>query len=300
MKDEGTAIDRRGAKGANVDHVCVYIPPVQKRDWLNKWTANYNGETPEAKELEPFVKQNYGGQSYLPWATMVRMLYRQDPNADLEIVMTKDGNTCHSQTYPIVTKNGTVETYAEAYINQVVVACTFMGVRHVEIYPVQGLRYDAPKVVDQNMVNKAIQRAKAKVISLATGLGFRLYETGDLQFDEPETQVNAPVKPTPTPKPEKATAPAENTDKAPSKANKSTSEDVRSPEVYELATYVHNNMDSLSPVLLTINKAFVKKYNFSITATDELADLLEKFSVIPKPEDTLRALKKMAEDARKD
>ena len=58
----------------------------------------------------------------------------------------------------------------------------------LEYYPIQDNAYNAPKVIDANMFNKAVQRAKAKLISRITGLGFSLYEKGDLQFDAPEEQ----------------------------------------------------------------------------------------------------------------
>ena len=43
------------------------------------------------------------------------------------------------------------------------------------------------------MINKSLQRAKAKIASRGTGLALKLYETGDLQFEE-DTDKPTPAK----------------------------------------------------------------------------------------------------------
>jgi len=73
------------------------------------------------------------------------------------------------------------------------VKVTFMGHSVAEVFPVQDKSYAAPKYVDQNLVNKALQRAATRAIARITGLGLSLYEGKDLQFEDEES--------TPKPKP---------------------------------------------------------------------------------------------------
>lgn len=162
--------------------------------WLETYKANYNGQTPEAKELQEFIKTNYKGNSYVPWATMERLIYMQDPEASFYMVAAdENGKILHDYVIDVNTyqetqspKDGHIITKVtnSAHVHFVVVSITFLGKMLVEHYPVQDSAYGAPKVVDQNMVNKALQRAKAKVASRASGLALRLYESKDLQFED--------------------------------------------------------------------------------------------------------------------
>ena len=47
------------------------------------------------------------------------------------------------------------------------------------------------------MINKSIQRAKAKAISTITGLAFSLYESGDLQFEDDDVAATKTAKKAP-------------------------------------------------------------------------------------------------------
>lgn len=162
--------------------------------WLEVYKANYNGQTPEAKELQEFLKSNYKGNSYVPWATMERLIYMQDPDANFTVMASdEDGKILHDYVIEVIStqetknpKDGEAFTKVTnfAHLHFVVVGLTFLGKTFTEHYPVQDTSYGAPKVVDQNMVNKALQRAKAKIAARASGLALRLYESKDLQFED--------------------------------------------------------------------------------------------------------------------
>lgn len=169
-------------------------------NWLEKFKENYNGLSEEAREVEPFVKENYKGNAYIPWATMERLTYMQDADAVFNIIETADGSIVHTDkvlNYQKNTQKGEVisETESTMFSHTVRVSCTFLGKTFVEDYPIQDTDYSAARVINQNLVNKALQRAKAKVASRATGIGYKLYEGKDLQFDEPKEEVKKPVLP---------------------------------------------------------------------------------------------------------
>ena len=163
-------------------------------NWLEQYKLNYNGASDEAKELASFVKDNYKGNAYVPWATMERLIYQQDPNADFTVVAYgANDQVLHDYYIDIHTvqeqtdKDGKLaktEVHNYSHLHFVVVTLTFLGKTFTEHYPVQDSAYAAPKVVDQNMVNKSLQRAKAKIAARASGLALRLYEAKDLQFDD--------------------------------------------------------------------------------------------------------------------
>jgi hypothetical protein len=159
------------------------------KDWLTMFEANYNGETPQAKELEQYIKKNYNGSTYIPWATMERMVYQQDPSADFRIEGLKTNHKA------LKTNDGERITEVEFFVHMVEVSLTFLGKVFTEMYPVQDNKYNAPKIIDANLVNKALQRAKAKVASRATGLGLKLYEGHDLQFEDDTPEPKKFAKP---------------------------------------------------------------------------------------------------------
>lgn len=156
--------------------------------WLEQFTANYKGQSDEAKELDKFVKSNYKGNKYIPWATMERLVYMQDPDADFDVALNDNGTPLFTASYTIESFNETSEKKVASsnvvVLHFVSVKMKFLDKVFEEIYPVQDTSYGAPKAVDQNMVNKAIQRAKTKLASRATGLALTLYEFGDLQFED--------------------------------------------------------------------------------------------------------------------
>lgn len=160
-----------------------------KKSWKEVFTENYNGTSPEAREVEPFLKDNYKGNSYIPWATMERLTYMCDEDAVFENIKNENGGLVHTDVVEMHQQNiqkGEVvsDTTSQMFSHMVKVKLTFMGKVFIEEYPIQEQDYSAARVFNQNLVNRALQRAKAKVASRATGIGFKLYEGKDLQFDE--------------------------------------------------------------------------------------------------------------------
>lgn len=172
-----------------------------KKSWKEVFTENYNGTSPAAREVEPFLKDNYKGNSYIPWATMERLTYMCDKDATFENIKNEKGGLVHTDVVEMHQQNiqkGEVisETTSQMFSHMVKVKLTFMGKVFIEEYPIQDQDYSAARVFNQNLVNRALQRAKAKVASRATGIGFKLYEGKDLQFDEvpQETKPQLPVE----------------------------------------------------------------------------------------------------------
>ena len=174
---------------------------MENKTWLETYLKNYNGKSNEAKEIIDFVNQTFNGADYVPWATMERLTYMQDPEAKFETLETENGNIVFSDTLSnenkVVQKGEVVsETVATMMSHFIKVKLTFMGKEFVEEYPIQDQDYSALKVYNQNAVNKALKRALAKVASRATGIGLRLYENKDLQFDTPEEDKKPEIKKT--------------------------------------------------------------------------------------------------------
>lgn len=275
-------------------------------NWRQKFLDNYNGVTQEAKDLEPFLKENYKGNPYLPWATMEKAMLLQDPESSVDVVLTKDDNPVWTQVMQVETIVEGKQTVATMFIHMIKVEATFMGKTVVELYPVQNNAYEAPKVIDQNMVNKAIQRAKVKAISRVTGLGLRLYEGQDLQFDAPQTPITNVPTTTTTPAPKVApivgTSTATLTAEAPTPQQPTTTvaptpkQDVPqldSDEITQIATKIHGN-NKLMKGLQLINNALVKKKGFVLDINDSIPTLVEKLKQIANPSVTYKAILKQS------
>lgn len=171
-----------------------------KKTWKEVFLENYSGKSEVAKEVEPFIKENYKGNSYIPWATMERLTYMCDEDAVFENIKNEQGGLVHTDkliNYQKQIQKGEIiaETEASMFSHFVKVKLTFMNKIFIEEFPIQEQDYTAARVYNQNLVNKALQRAKAKVAARATGIGLKLYEGKDLQFDEvpQETKPEIPV-----------------------------------------------------------------------------------------------------------
>lgn len=171
-----------------------------KKTWKEVFLENYSGKSEIAKEVEPFIKENYKGNAYIPWATMERLTYMCDEYAIFENIKNAQGGLVHTDKVEMHQQNiqkGEVvsETTSQMFSHMVKVRLSFMGKEFIEEYPIQDQDYTAARVYNQNLVNKALQRAKAKVAARATGIGLKLYEGKDLQFDEvpQETKPEIPV-----------------------------------------------------------------------------------------------------------
>lgn len=288
--------------------------------WLKQFIENYNGKSAESKEVADFVKENYKGNNYIPWATMERLTYMQDPDAKFETLETENGSMVFSDTLlnenKVVQKGEVVsETVATMMSHFVKVKLTFLGKEFVEEYPIQDQDYSALKVYNQNAVNKALKRALAKVASRATGIGLRLYENKDLQFDTSEEDKKPEVKK--TTKTTKTTKPTESnvvnnnngivvtenntTEQVPSQVT-FTEEDLKQDEpvqevvtqdakieenthksydksVLELCSLLRNtDKEKMTKILQNLNVPILKQHGFTLNLEDSDDVLCEKIS----------------------
>lgn len=255
------------------------------KKWIDVWTDNYHNRTDAAKDLNDKMKKNYKGHNYIPWATMQKWFYMLDDNADLEIILNSEGGVTHSDMVKVdFTKhsnNGKAETFEKvnnnAYAHFVKLKATFLGKTMVETYPIQDNAYNAVNVYDSNMVNKALQRAKSKLISAITGLGFQLYEDGDLQFEDDvkeNIKDNKNVKVIKPEPPKRAVVEVVEDEKT---------ESVSYPDdVVSISKYILDNKDTIGNTIRTINVTLMKTLKTSIdleTATvDSICEIISKVS----------------------
>lgn len=279
---------------------------VEQKNWVDQYKENYNGKSAEGKELEGYLKQTFNGKDYIPWATMERLTYMQDPNAVFTKIRNEQGGLVHTDSFVnencVENKDGIVnKTTAMVVSHFVKVSCVFLGKEFIEEYPIQDQDYSAAKIYNQNLVNRALQRALAKVASRATGLGLKLYESKDLQFDEKE-EDNKPVvkkettkktevkkeepkvEPTPVVDPmqeqmepvikQDAPVQVEQTQVAKVEENASYSKDI-----VELCNLIKNTpTDKIAPALQALNVAILKQHGFTLNQTDSENELCEKLT----------------------
>ena len=274
---------------------------IKKKNWKEQFIENYNGKSAEAKEVSDFIKENYKGNNYIPWATMERLTYVQDPEAVFETLETENGNIVFSDTLSnenkVVQKGEVVnETVATMMSHFVKVKLTFLGKTFIEEYPIQDQDYSALKVYNQNAVNKALKRALAKVASRATGIGLRLYENKDLQFDAPEEDKKPEVKK--TTKTTKTTKKVEMTEEQATHTEEELKQDEpvqevvtqdakieeNAPKSYdksvlELCSLIRNtDKEKMTKILQNLNVPILKQHGFTLNLEDSDDVLCEKIS----------------------
>lgn len=263
-------------------------------NWRKQFIANYEGTSPEAKSLEPFLKTTYKGDVYIPWAVMERLTYMQDPSAEFKIVRTECGKIVHTDSDVIKTFSRSVdkdgeritETSVDVKSHFVVLELTFLGKKFTEVYPIQDNSYDAPKVINQNMVNKALQRGKARLASRATGLAFKLYEGEDLQFEDDASSIKTkPVSKETTNKQTTTTVVQTETEE-----NTNNALVKNHAELLEIAKYIKSTPE-LAKGIKETNAAVFAKYKFTLSQDDSLEELVSKLSKLADPNVFLRGLK---------
>lgn len=272
--------------------------------WLKQYKENYSGKSPEAKEIEGFLKETYNGANYIPWATMERLTYMQDPNAEFTPILTENNYLVHTDRFVNVNVAESADkvnrTEALVVSHFVKVACTFLGKTFVEEYPIQEQDYSAAKIYNQNLVNKALKRALAKVASRATGLGLKLYESKDLQFDEkedkkPEIKTSTPTK---TKKAEEVKVETTSTTEEPIKVDLKAANITSTPvqvastvtavpaenitytsDVVNLCNLIKTaNPEKMTKVLQNLNVPILKQHGFTLNQEDSNEVLCEKLS----------------------
>lgn len=285
------------------------------KTWKEVFLANYNGESEEAKSLQPHLRATYKGDPYIPWAVMERLVYMCDPNAEFINVNNENGGLVHTDTVYKHQKNiqkGEIvsETEAPMFSHFVRVVLRFMGKTFVEDYPIQDQDYSAASIFNQNLVNRALQRAKAKVGARATGLGLKLYEGFDLQFDskedkKPSLQTNVKSEPkTPSKKEVEevkvGVSTTELVNESSNKVETVSNEEVASKdvsmtqEIKEVIDIIRNtDREKMIKVLQRVNVSVVKKCGFSLNVDDsdeELVKKLSKFTNVSQFGKTLKSL----------
>lgn len=303
-----------------------------KKTWKEIFLENYSGKSEIAKEVEPFIKENYKGNSYIPWATMERLTYMCDEDAVFENIKNEQGGLVHTDKVEMHQQNiqkGEVvsETTSQMFSHMVKVKLIFMGKEFIEEFPIQDQDYTAARVYNQNLVNKALQRAKAKVAARATGIGLKLYEGKDLQFDEvpQETKPEIPVvenaqkiektvqkdveKPKNTQKTgktvQKATIksdklgiPETEVDVIPAQpveTQTATQPATQNDAVSEAIDLIKNTeVDKMNLALQRVNVALMKKHRVALSteaSEEELRSILENKQIFTNPDQFLKTLK---------
>lgn len=273
-----------------------------KKSWKEVFIANYNGTSKEAKELEPFLKSTYKGDVYVPWAVMERLTYMCDEDAQFNVIQNENGGfvfTDKVENHQVnIQKDVKIsETNAPMFAHFVKVELNFLGKTFLEIYPIQEQDYSAARIFNQNLVNRAIQRAKAKLASRATGLALKLYEGSDLQFDEAKKDIkpdvpevkNTEIKQEVKVVEQKTTEPIKgevvveqnNTTEKESVVETKNVDNI-SQEVIDLISLIKTTEESkIIKVLQKVNLAVMKKYNFALSPNDTERELANKISKFP-------------------
>ncbi len=266
--------------------------------WLKQYKENYEGKSPEAKEVAEYLKPTYNGAMYIPWATMERLTYMQDPNAEFKTV-EKDGKIIWTDNFVnencVENKDGIVNKTTAAVLSHFVkVSCTFLGKTFVEEYPIQEQDYSAAKIYNQNLVNKALKRALAKVASRATGIGLKLYENKDLQYEEKEEEKKPEVKKS-TKKVEKVeevkevkeepiveeSVKEELLEPTEIKVEEATSVNATnySQDLIDTCNFIKNaDVEKMTKVLRNLNTSILKQHKFTLNLEDSDDELCEKLS----------------------
>ncbi len=175
-----------------------------EKTWKEKWLANYRGEG-DCQELESFLKElDYGsrkGVTYLPWAVVDRIFKMQGGVTETiffpRTVEVSDGEegTKTIQVGNTIVEVDSVHIRDEVDSNGVVtpkymnsyfvrIKAEWEGQVHVERYPLLSSTGQALAFWTQIDLNKAVQRGKVKAIAIVSGIGYKLFEDGDLQFED--------------------------------------------------------------------------------------------------------------------
>ena len=184
-------------------------------EWKDLWLKNYKGQG-DTVELEKHLKTlGYGSRmnvTYLPWAVVERIFRLQ--GGEVEWLPVLDGTHVDHDSlivgYDNVEENGlTVSKPIMVNSYFINVRAKWQGQEYTERYPLQDSNGRPLSRWTQNDLNKAYQRGKVKAIAIVSGIGYKLFEDGDLQFEDdtpeptPEKKPKAePKKPTKKPDPD--------------------------------------------------------------------------------------------------
>lgn len=294
--------------------------------WLKQYKENYEGKSAEAKSVAEYLKENYKGNKYIPWATMERLTYMQDPNAVFTKIRNEQGGLVHTDSFinenVVEGKDGARSASKALVVSHFVkVSVVFMGKEFVEEYPIQEQDYSAAKIYNQNLVNKSLQRALAKVASRATGIGLKLYENKDLQSEEDNEEEKKPVVKKTTKKVEEVKVeepvveehivvedepktivehievdgePAIGIAYPASQTGEETTQLEYPKEIVDLCNLIRNaDKEKMTRVLQSVNVPILKQHKFTLNLEDSDAELCEKISHFPNIPTFTNAIKNM-------
>lgn len=170
--------------------------------------ANYYGETEIAKWALSFVNTGAHDGQFIPWTIMTTALKLLDWKSTIELVTNEDGGyVFRDQSFvettqvkvdgvndqgvaierSTVTKNTTQAFYVKLRI-------VYFGEESIHEYAVLNTGHQPVQYLDSQLVNKAIQRNKARAISLVTGIGLSLW-TGEEASREKTEDVTTTIEP---------------------------------------------------------------------------------------------------------
>lgn len=177
---------------------------MEKQNWKDLWRANYEGKGDTEGLNESVKKLSYGSRSdasYLPWAVVERIFKLQD--GEIEIVRNEENTYVEKNVdkgkFWVDPDDGSIREDIN-YCFFINVKAIWQGKEYTERYPLQDSNGRPISAWTQNEINKATQRAKVKAIAVVSGIGYKLYEDGDLEFGN-ETDDTSKVNialPTPT------------------------------------------------------------------------------------------------------
>lgn len=249
------------------------------------WLENYLGKSTVASTIMNGLKKTYKGDSYIPWSRMVSALYSLDPNAEIVKEQNDWGGFIFTDTCELRLTKGNDVTVQTVFSHMVKVKVLFMGKWFTENYPIQDNDYSASKNYDQNKVNKALQRCLARTISMATGVGWSLYEQLESQFDDDKDA------PTIKPSPKVAIETVTSVEKAVATGD----------PVKDLANlmFMNKENDKVTNIVANFNTVLSKQYLYCDEPliidlpNDTIELLVDKLKVVAKPDKMLASLNRV-------
>lgn len=200
----------------------------QERDHANLFLQNYYGETDVSKWAESFVNEGVHDGEFIPWTVMTTALKLLDWKSKIEVLENDDGGyvfrdtvmtqTSQREVEGVSANSGTeivrsTETDNTTYSFYVKIRITYLDDVTDHMYAIMDTAHRPVQYINSQLVNKAIQRAKARSISLVTGIGLTLWTREAVQEEVTIDREDAPQKLEPKKKEvkkEKLTKPNEN------------------------------------------------------------------------------------------
>lgn len=153
------------------------------------FVANYYGETEVAKWALGFVKGGVHDGEFIPWTVMNMALKLLDWKSTIELVENDEGGYIFRDTVFMETSQKKIEgvddkgndiirstdTSNNTSAFYVKVRIVYFGEETIHEYAVLDTGHQPVQYLNSQLVNKAIQRNKARAISLVTGIGLPLW-----------------------------------------------------------------------------------------------------------------------------